>query len=851
MSDHSLDVEIGSLVSGPMLECAPDTPVRVAAQRMAQRRCSAIVVMEHGVALGIWTERDALSVGEGPAVLAGPIDAVMSRPVVALPERTRLGDAAVHFKERGIRHCLVIDDTGHSVGILTQTDLVMCQGPEFFLRMKTIESVRAAMPVIVDAATPMREVRQSMREHRASAIAVRDPSGRADAFGILTERDMVRLVAAGALDGAAGDHASFPLRSLAQTRSLYAARQSLVEHRIRHIGVIDDHGRLTGMLGLSDILSNIEYEYVHELRAALRQRDEALITSRYNLRLADRIFESTLDGVMVTNLDGTIERVNPAFTRLTGYTQADVLGRNASVLSSGRQSPVFYRELWRTLTDKGHWQGEIWNRKKSGELFLEYLSISGIYDHDERCTHYAALFSDITQRRIAEEKLNHLATHDALTALPNRVLFIERLNRAIARARRESKRVAVMFIDLDRFKLINDTLGHGIGDETLKVIAGRLKRSVRETDTVARLGGDEFTIVLEEIDDIRHVGQVAQTLLTLAAQPIELGGQPVFVTPSIGISMYPDDGIDPQQLLMQADRAMYEAKDAGKNNFQFFTAPMTSTAMERIVVESELHQALVAGEFRLHYQPEFDLRTGAMSGVEALIRWQHPTRGLIPPDLFIPLAEESALIVPIGAWVLREAARQARTWLDEGVEFGRIAVNLSGRQCRHDAFLQDLANILSETGLPAHRLQFELVESMAMTNGHGAIEDLLNELAQRGISLAVDDFGTGYSSFRYLQTLPVDTLKVDRSFLAGVGVARTDEPNRNADRPPRPDISDGTIVRAIVAMAKSLGMTVVAEGVERISQLDFLREIGCDRAQGFLLGRPAPGALMQRTPLQF
>ncbi|WCM17941.1 EAL domain-containing protein [Paraburkholderia bryophila] len=827
MVHHTLDIEIGRLVSGSMLECSPHTSIHDAARCMAEQRRSAIVVMDGPRAVGIWTEHDALALADDTDVHATPVEAVMSRPVVSLPQHTRLGDAALHFRNSGIRHCLVADDQGHSLGILTQTDFVMNQGAEYFLRMKSIESIKAAAPVLVDHALCVKEAMRLMRTQRLSAVVVAYPDG---VHGILTERDIVALVASGATNGTVGCHASRPLRCLRQSQSLYAARQYLIEHRMRHVGILDRHDVLIGVLGLADILNDIEHEYVQELQIALRERDDALFESRYNLRLADRVVESSLDGVMVTDLHGTIERVNPAFTRLTGYAKSEVVGRNANLLSSGRQPPGFYRELWQHLQEAGHWQGEIWNRKKSGELYLEYLSISGICDETGRCTHYAAIFSDITGRRLAEERLSYLATHDALTGLPNRTLFSERLGHAIVRAQRSGKRVAVMFLDLDRFKLINDTLGHGIGDETLKVIAERLKHGVRETDTVARLGGDEFTIVAEDIEDIRHVGKIAQSLLDVIGRPIGVGAQSVFVTPSIGISMFPDDGTDPKQLLMQADRAMYEAKEVGKNNFQFFAATMTSSAKERIVLEGELRQALLAGEFRLHYQPEYDLRTGAMTGVEALIRWQHPQRGLIGPDQFIPAAEESALIVPIGGWVLREACSQARAWLDEGFEFGRIAVNLSGKQCRHDGFLHEVARVLSDTGLPAQRLQFELVESMAMT-GREETAALLGELARRGVSLAIDDFGTGYSAFAYLQSLPVDTLKIDRSFLAQIG----------------PGTTDGAIVRAIVAMARALGITVVAEGVEYNAQWRFLREIGCDRAQGYLLGRPVPADQLVRT----
>ncbi|WP_321816005.1 MULTISPECIES: EAL domain-containing protein [unclassified Paraburkholderia] len=838
MQHHTLDVEIGRLLTGPLLACGPDVTIREAARLMAAQRCSAIVVTEAQRAVGIWTERDALALGSQTTAATLPISTAMSQPVRSLPAQTSAREAAALFAREGIRHCLAVDEAGNPLGLVTQTDLVMSQGPECFLRLRTLACAKPPRPHCIDAHTPFAEAMSQMRERRLSAIVVRDADG---GLGILTERDVVQAVAQGALEQPderaetgpdVGHYASRPLRSLAHSRSLYSARQYLLEHRMRHVGVLDDAGELIGLLGLADILRDLEHEYVRELQDALRERDDALLASRASLRLADQVVQSTLDGVMITDLSGTIERINPAFTRLTGYTEREAIGRNARLLASGRQGPAFYATLWQSIETNGHWKGEIWNRRKDGTIFLEYLTISSIRDAHGRCTHYAAIFADITQRRETEERLSYLATHDALTGLANRTLFTERIALSLARARRSGKRVAVMFLDLDRFKLINDTMGHGVGDEALTVIARRLRDSVRETDTVARLGGDEFTLLIEDIDDIRHVGRIAETLLTTVAAPIRAGEQTLFVTPSIGISMFPDDAQSAKQLLMQADRAMYEAKDAGKNNFQFFAAPMTSCAMERIQLETELHRAIHANELLLHYQPEFDVESGRFSNVEALVRWQHPQRGLVPPDQFIPIAEESALIVPIGAWVLREACRQARAWLDEGFDFGRICVNLSARQCLHDGFLTQLANILAETGLPANRLQLELVESMAMTSANGGIEALLQELAARGISLAIDDFGTGYSSFRYLQKLPVDTLKVDRSFLAQIGDFAS---------------GDGSIVRAIVAMAKSLEVSVVAEGVETPQQFQFLRDIGCNRAQGFLLARPAPAASMPRV----
>ncbi|KVO04955.1 diguanylate cyclase [Burkholderia ubonensis] len=819
MYPSTYDVPVARLVARSILSCTRATPVREVARRIFAERCSSIVVMEEGEAVGIWTEQDALAAGDSPQALDRPVGEVMSSPVLTLEADTPLGEAAVKFKQSGVRHFVVVRD-GVAIGVLTQTDVVVNQGAEFFLCLKPIDSIRVHSPVTVPEHVALHDVVARMRAEKLDAVLVAYGDGE---HGILTERDVVRLIAGGGLRGAVGEHASRPLQMLATNQSLYAAHRYMMQQNMRHVGIHDDHGALTGLLSFADVLQGIEHEYVNELRSALRERDEALGLARFNLRMADRVFESALEGIMVTDRHARIERVNQAFTRLTGYTEDEVVGRDPSLLSSGRQTPDFYRKLWHSLTTDGHWQGEIWNRRKNGELFLEYLTITSIRDNDGQISHYAAIFSDITQRRQAEERLGYLATHDVLTGLANRTLFEERLAHAIVQAKRRSRKVAVMYVDLDRFKLVNDTLGHNAGDEVLKVVAGRIVAGVRASDTVARMGGDEFALVLEEFDDVRDVGRIARKLLDEVGQAIDIGGREIFVTPSIGISIYPDDGTEAEQLMLLADQAMYGAKSRGRNVFQFFESTMTSSAMEQLETLGELHRALEQNEFRLFYQPQYDLSSGRIVGVEALLRWLHPHKGLVPPGEFIGLAERSALIVPIGKWVLREACRQARRWLDEGFEFGRIAVNVSARQCFADSFLADLTTILSETALPPEYLQLELLESMAM-NTREEIGILLRELATRGISLAIDDFGTGYSSLVYLKDLPVDTLKIDRSFLADCG---TDSP-------------DDAIVRAIVAMGRALGLDVVMEGVETEKQLAFLQEIGCHQVQGFLLARPQP-----------
>ncbi|RQU27207.1 EAL domain-containing protein [Burkholderia cenocepacia] len=819
MYPNSYDVPIARLVARQILSCAPATPVREAARRMFAERCSSIVVMKEEQVVGIWTEHDALSAGDNPGELDRPVSEVMSHPVMTLEADTPLGEAAMKFKQSGVRHFVVVRD-GAAIGVLTQTDVVVNQGPEFFLHLKPIESIRVHPPVVVPEQAGLHDVIAQMRAQRLDAILVGYDDGE---HGILTERDIVRLLADGGAQGAVGDHASKPLQMLTARQSLYAAQRFMTEHNMRHVGIRDDDGRLTGLLCFADVLQSIEHEYANELRSALRERDEALGLARFNLRMADRVFESALEGIMVTDRRARIERVNQAFTRLTGYSEDEVIGRNPGLLSSGRQTPDFYKQLWHSLTTDGHWQGEIWNRRKTGELFLEYLTITSIRDSAGEISHYAAIFSDITQRRQAEERLGYLATHDVLTNLANRMLFEERLAHAISHAKRFGRKVAVMYLDLDRFKLINDTLGHNAGDEVLKMVAERIVANVRANDTVARMGGDEFALVLEEIDDVRDVGRVARKLLDEVGRAIDIGDREIFVTPSIGISIYPDDGTAAEDLILLADQAMYGAKSRGRNVFQFFESKMTSSAIEQLETLGELHRALEQNEFRLFYQPQYDLASGRIVGVEALLRWLHPHRGLVPPGDFIGLAERSALIVPIGKWVLHEACRQARRWLDEGFEFGRVSVNVSARQCFTDHFLSDLTTILSETALPAEYLQLELLESMAM-NTREEIGILLRELATRGISLAIDDFGTGYSSLVYLKDLPVDTLKIDRSFLTNCGSGSTDD----------------AIVRAIVAMGRALGLDVVMEGVETAKQLAFLQEIGCHQGQGFLFARPQP-----------
>jgi diguanylate cyclase (GGDEF)-like protein/PAS domain S-box-containing protein len=549
-----------------------------------------------------------------------------------------------------------------------------------------------------------------------------------------------------------------------------------------------------------------------------------------SLRLAAAVFDRSTEGIIITARDGRILQVNPAFTTVTGYQPEDVIGRNPRMFSSGRQDADFYRTLWNTVLSSGQWQGEIWNRRQNGEVYPEWLSICSLRAASGEIDYFVATFSDMTERKRAEDKIIHQAYHDALTHLPNRTLFRDRLEQSLAFSRRmKHKKVALLFIDLDRFKLVNDSLGHAAGDRLLQLVAQRLREIGRQTDTLARLGGDEFTILLPDVDRVEEAMVVADKVLATLKQPFVLGGRDIFVSASIGISMYPDDGADVDVLMKHADTAMYRVKQQGRNGFQIYTHALDQRSLRRLELENQLHKALEREQLVLHYQPQFDLSEGRLRGVEALVRWQHPELGMISPAEFIPLAEESGLIVPIGAWVLETACRQVHAWRQAGFPDLVMSVNLSVRQFFREDIARQVMRAIDEYCLAAHVLELEITESVAMEDVAYTIRTL-ESLAASGLRLAIDDFGTGYSSLSQLKKMPVKILKIDRSFVQDITT----------------DSDDAEIVNAVITMAHRLGLKVIAEGVESQAQLAHLREQQCDFAQGFLFSRPLPAAELER-----
>ncbi len=551
-----------------------------------------------------------------------------------------------------------------------------------------------------------------------------------------------------------------------------------------------------------------------------------------DLRIAATAFELQ-DAMLVTDANNVILKVNQAFTRITGYSAKDVIGKTPNLLSSGQHDKAFYSSMWDSINRTDAWQGEIWNRRKNGEVYPEWLIITAVKEADEKneqVNHYVASFSDITSRKAAEEEIKQLAFYDTLTKLPNRRLLLERLKHSIEVERRDGSRLALLMLDLDRFKAVNDSLGHSAGDELLQQVAERILARLRDVDMVARLGGDEFVVLLEDIAHPEDAARVAEEIIHVLSKPFQLTqSNDVQIGASIGISLYPEHGASYEILMDHADAALYQAKDQGRGCYAYFSEDQTLAARERIALETRLRRAIEQQELRVYYQPQVDIASGRIVGAEALVRWQDPTEGLIPPLRFIPIAEETGLILEIGEWVLRETCRQGRRWLDAGLPPLTLAVNVSPQQFRRGDISTLVATVLSETGLPAEYLELEMTESGLMENQDNVME-LLNALRTQGVRLAIDDFGTGFSSLAYLKHFPLDVLKIDKSFIDDI-----------------PHLQDDMEIAAtIIAMGHILGFKVLAEGVETAAQLEFLREKNCDTYQGYILSPPVPAEAFAR-----
>lgn len=569
-------------------------------------------------------------------------------------------------------------------------------------------------------------------------------------------------------------------------------------------------------LSISDVKIGEQQIFVGMVKDITLRKEQQATTAKLSSAL-----EQTADSIMIVDGTGIIEYVNAGFEQTTGFAREEAIGLSPNILKSGLQDDSFYKNLWGTILSGNVFREVLVNRRKDGEIYYEEKTISPLLDDSGSIIHFVSSGKDITERMQTQERLQYLVHHDVLTDLPNRLLFLERLSQAITQSRRSGKAVVLMFLDLDRFKVINDTLGHQMGDQLLKKLGQRLRKTIRDEDTVARLSGDEFAVLLRDVKESDEAALIARHLLEQVSKPFTIEGRELFLTTSIGISVFPDNGFDPAVMLKNADVAMYNAKTAGRNTYKFYNKKMNELADEWLTLENDLRRALQREEFCLHYQPQVLNTNRQVVGVEALLRWQHPERGLLTPETFISLLEDTGLIVPVGDWVLNKACEQLRNWHEEGINMPQVAVNIAPRQLMDQKFTEKVLKILAVNQLQPTSLELEITESTLMENTEQAVKTL-QDLHTTGVSIAMDDFGTGYSSLRYLREFPLRTLKIDRAFVNSLPYSE----------------DDCNLALAIITMGHGMKLKVIAEGVETEEQYNFLKELGCDLTQGFYFSRP-------------
>lgn len=608
------------------------------------------------------------------------------------------------------------------------------------------------------------------------------------------------------------------------------AMYSLVAEAMNHNGA---HKWLPGMVAAYGVLGTLLLWLVlrNANLCALRLSHQQSASDRA-LRLRERAIEACANAIVICNAETpnlTVEYVNPAFEKMTGYSPSEILGNSLRILHRDDHDQTGIEEIRNILQTQREGHATLRNYRKDGSMFWTHVRIAPVRNENGKVTHFVAAKYDISEAKQYEAALEYQANYDALTGLPNRTRLHNELRQRIGSSSLSGHSFWVAFLDLDRFKYINDTMGHSAGDALIQQVAERLQSALRVTDLISRHGGDEFVMIIGDHGSEKPSPEIVRNLMDVLSLPFSLNGRRIFVTPSIGIAMYPEDGPDAETLVKHADVAMYRAKKLGRNTYQFFSSRLNENTLYRLDLETDLHAAIERGQFLLHYQPQASIAGGALSGMEALIRWNHPVHGAISPQEFIPLAEETGLIIPIGYWVLRTACRQNKIWQDAGLQKCRVAVNVSARQFAEEDLVTSILDVLNETGLEPRYLSIELTEGMLMENVEHAVE-VLSALKRAGVHVSIDDFGTGYSSLSYLKRFPIDTLKIDKSFVQDIG----NEPGNAA------------IVSAIISLAHSLHMTVIAEGVETEDQSCYLEQRRCDSIQGYYFSKPLPATDMER-----
>jgi diguanylate cyclase (GGDEF)-like protein/PAS domain S-box-containing protein len=808
MSRNIVTVDIGGTVAG-------------AVALMSRNRYSCVVVTREGVPCGILTERDVVKLA--PRLVDGdlPIADAVRTPLITMPPNTALPDAIKHMDSHKIRHLVIVEDD-RLLGLVTRHDMVKTlQGSYVNFLHETILGQRKELFKLVQQHS-LFKLHDAALAAAANAIVIADRQAIVQwanpAFSQLTGYS---------LEEAVGTHIRDLVQSGEQEPEFYEKLWSTILAGKVWQGEIVNRRKVGTHYPEEMTITPVRIgggEITHFI--AVKQDISERKRTEEQLREAAAVMSNTHEGVLITDTVPNIIAINDAYTTITGYTEAEAIGRNPSMLGSGRADKAFYRSMWKEILDRGYWQGEIWNRRKNGEIYPQLLTISTVYNDKHEPLRYIGVFSDITQLKENQAQLEFMAHHDPLTRLPNRALVESRLQQEIEQGHRHHLRSGVLFIDLDHFKPVNDSFGHLVGDELLCAVAERLSERLREGDTLGRLGGDEFILLLSMLHDPQDAAVVARDLIVALNEPFTLAdGQEVFIGGSIGISLFPQDGETVSELMKNADAAMYLAKENGRNQFSFYTKELNADARNKLALENELRRALLQNELTLHYQPKADLRSGRIVGAEALSRWQQADGSWISPAQFIPIAEKSGLILDLGNWVIEQSCRQIRAWLDDGLQATCVAINISARQFRSGNLDHQLAEAIERHGIEARHLEIELTESMLMQEPDRAIETM-HKLKQLGVKISLDDFGTGYSSLGYLSRFPIDTLKIDQSFVRGVPTV--------AD--------DAEIASAIIGLAHRMKLRVVAEGVETADQLAFLRGNDCDEVQGYYFSKPIPAA---------
>lgn len=780
---------------------------------MHKNRYSCVIVMRDSTPVGILTERDVVRLSPSvadPAVLT--VGSVVKAALITATPDMSLPDAIKLMSTHKIRH-LVIARQDRLLGIVTRHDLVKTlQGSYVNFLHETIQRQRSELFELGRQNT-LFTLHAAALNASANAIVITD-----DNSLILWANPAYAKLTGYALDEVIGRHPNDLVSSGLQSQEFYEILWKNIQNgEVWHGEIVNR--RKDGTLFHQEMtitpVRTADHNITHFIAIEQDISERRQIEER--LREAAAVMENTHDGVMITDTTPSILAVNEAYTTITGYSAEEVIGKNPNIISAGRASKVFYAEMWAHILKNGFWQGEVWNRRRNGECYPQLLTINTIYDDDANPVRYVGVFADITQIKENQAKFEFLAHHDPLTRLPNRSLAEARLEHEIEQAQRHSHRIAVLFIDLDRFKAVNDSFGHLVGDELLCAVAERLGQRVREGDTLGRLGGDEFILLANPLSDTQDAAVIARDFLDALSEPFNLSdNHEVFIGGSIGISLFPQDGGTVTALMKNADAAMYLAKKNGRNQFSFYTRELNEGACAQLAMENDLRRALSQNELMLHYQPKVDLQSGKICGLEALIRWQRGGKEWVPPAIFIPIAEKSGLILTIGSWVIEQACRQIRCWMDEGLSKVNISINISARQFRSGNLDKLVEQSIKKYGIDAQNLELELTESMLMVEPEHAVTSM-QKLKQIGVKISLDDFGTGYSSFSYLSRFPIDKLKIDQSFVRDV----TTEPNA------------AEITSAIIGLAHRMNLRVVAEGVETDAQLAYLLEKNSDEIQGF------------------